>query len=326
MFRCRLMAAVAVLGLMVGGGVAEARSERSAPPVPRTVSYTGSKIALGSYTAIADADLWRQTPAKTGPWIDGDLVNAQREWREEMQFAQYQADAQAKEAFEACKAGPRPKRCSLKAPKIKVAPEPVDKMPTTGDDRVDAMRKAYIRHLAGPKPEGWAEKVIEIAGEPSLKRKLELADAYIDAAITYVDRGDPWALTPAEALATGGLCRDYAFAKMALLLDAGYDPAALRVITVLPASAGANGDTFHVVLVARTGKKSWVLDMRNPDKAKGGYAIPLAAKDDPITGRGLLWSGNLAGGYERGPGLLDSDRQMVLARQQNTHVAEAEDE
>lgn len=201
----------------------------------------------------------------------------------------------------------------------RIEPDEARLPPRTGDDRLDAIRRTMIKHelqrKAGRVPDDYEPTVVRVRDAITAGRHveaLEIADWYFDSHIKYVDRSGGWALTPLEAVnGGGGLCRDYAFGKMALLIDAGWPAEDIRINTILP---GAAGRPYHVVLTARIpGSRSlrdaYVLDMVNTDRAAGpeGRAIPLLSYSEP-TQRGLVWSGWLGGSRERGDATQDEIR------------------
>lgn len=256
-----------------------------AETVPRRLIVWEGK----GYQPLADADIWggkdieaaqRATVAEYAAKVD--------EWHLAAAAAASSAEAKAATDFHACldraKSDPRhAAACNLVVPKVAVV-EPPKIGDLSGDSQVAEVRRALQDHAKGPKPAGWVEKAAEIASEPSKIRQLELANAYVVPRIRYQDErpGGAW-LAPAVAMGeTGGVCRDYGFAEMALLLDSGkWSEDDLRLVTLIPGSATTPG---HVVLAARVDGKSYVLDMLARTFDPHGKAWPIAESVEALRG------------------------------------------
>ena len=147
--------------------------------------------------------------------------------------------------------------------------------------RTVAVQSAWVAHTTGPKPAGWTEAVKAIVATSDPLKKIALADGFVDGHLHYSDRGGfPWTFTPTQAFTQGAaLCRDYAVAKIFLLLDAGFPAGDLRIVTLAPDSVHKN---YHVVTLARVHSRVFVLDMLRTDTPRGGYAIPADQAD--VTG------------------------------------------
>ena len=145
-------------------------------------------------------------------------------------------------------------------------------------DRASAISSAWRRHEAGRKPIGWTEAAARIRAEQDADKKIQLALNFVDHGITqYVDReGGPWTLTPAEAFARGGLCRDFSAAYAFLLLDGGYPSSDIRLVTLAPDGAAPR---YHVVTLVRTPSGVVAMDMRNRH-SHPGYLAPLIGRDE----------------------------------------------
>lgn len=91
-------------------------------------------------------------------------------------------------------------------------------------------------------------------------------------------RADYWA-TPAEFVARGGDCEDYAITKMALLIEAGIPASAMRVAIVRDLDLAAS----HAVLEVDLGTGRYVLDNQSRDLVaadKPGRYMPVYAVSD----------------------------------------------
>lgn len=141
----------------------------------------------------------------------------------------------------------------------------------------------------------WVAQVAALKSDPVAM--LRKSDEIADRTLHYVDyEGYDWR-APSKARDEGGVCREYALFKFALLKDAGFPVADLRVMTVTPKAPERM--VYHVVMAARTRDadgmvREWILDM--VDKAdsvvRHGIVIPRAEYQP---GRGMVWSGNTEG-------------------------------
>lgn len=162
---------------------------------------------------------------------------------------------------------------------------------STGVD--ESGRRGFIARALSPTRadkvwRGWAARVAALKSDPTAM--LREADKIIDTAFRYVDYpGYDWR-SPLAARDQGGVCREFAVAKFALLRDAGFTPADMRIMTLTPNIPGQN---YHVVLAARVGEQEYILDMTRTDRAQGdGVAIPRAQFQ---IGRGMVWAGTPSG-------------------------------
>ena len=119
-----------------------------------------------------------------------------------------------------------------------------------------AMRARFATEAASPK---WQSLVDGLDRLP-IDRQLEFANRAINLAhhgrdIDIWGRDDYWA-TPAELLARGGDCEDFATAKFMLLKDAGVSPSRMLVVVLRATLARAS----HAVLVVHTADGPMVLD------------------------------------------------------------------
>ena len=144
--------------------------------------------------------------------------------------------------------------------------------------RASAISSAWRRHEAGRKPIGWTETAARIHAEQDADRKIRIALDFVDRGIpSYVDRnGGPWTLTPVEAFARGGLCRDFSAAYAFMLLDGGYPASDIRLVTLAPDGAASR---YHVVTLVRTPSGTVAMDMRNRH-SHPGYLVPLTGRDE----------------------------------------------
>ncbi len=100
---------------------------------------------------------------------------------------------------------------------------------------------------------------------------------YREDSVNY-GRADYWA-TPAEFVARGGDCEDYAITKMALLRDAGIPASAMRIAIVRDLDLNAS----HAVLEVDLGTGRYVLDNQSRDLVpadKAGRYMPVYAVSD----------------------------------------------
>jgi predicted transglutaminase-like cysteine proteinase len=82
---------------------------------------------------------------------------------------------------------------------------------------------------------------------------------YVEDRVNYGTE-DYWA-TPAEFIARGGDCEDYAIAKYMLLRRAGVPADAMRVAVVRDLALG----TSHAILAVEAGGTTWILDNQAVD-------------------------------------------------------------
>lgn len=311
------------MGRKVGGkrcgwvaGILMAALGFASPALAKTSLVLRGDIA---YRTLDTADVWNLEPRRN-PFADGDfaaILGAMEAHASAVKAAKEEADAKtaalrerAEADRQACLASFQDanskvakRKCRPKAVR-KVAPTairmPAFSLPQSDGHRLDGVHQAILEHKAGPKPAGWEAKVEEIRNEPDFSRKLELADAYVDAEIRYVDRWGRWALAPRAAFSGGGICRDFAVAKFIILTEAGVPAEALRLVTVTDRGVTrvvrgkVKSDNFHVMLMAKDeASQVYVLDMLASDIALGGKAWKLS--ESPQRHRAVEWAGTLGG-------------------------------
>lgn len=116
------------------------------------------------------------------------------------------------------------------------------------------------RTAAGPTPAAW-HRLLAVLERPRTRAQLAALNRRINAAIRYRSdaeahhAADLWS-TPAEALAHGGDCEEYAVAKFAALRALGVPDQQLRVAIV------RDGRALHAVLAVRLAGETWILDNR----------------------------------------------------------------
>ncbi|MBF0095768.1 MAG: transglutaminase-like cysteine peptidase [Magnetococcales bacterium] len=151
-----------------------------------------------------------------------------------------------------------------------------------GSGRTERLQRLILRHDQQTPP-GWAEQATRLRALPP-KEQLQAVHAFINQRLRYVDHGNAWQ-TPREAFSKGGVCVEFAVSKMLLLRDAGFNEAALRVVTLRPLQAQG---IYHVVLLARLPDGSvYVLD--SPERAQSAEIVPLSAYRERI--RPVIWAG-----------------------------------
>lgn len=156
----------------------------------------------------------------------------------------------------------------------------------------DDIRSVKLRNAMSVAPQDprWSGWVEQVRSQKEPMAMLRLADEIIDHNVAYRDgtqniwRDVDWTLR------AGGVCKDFAIAKLRLLTDAGFPEDALRIVSMTPRTPGHD---YHVVVMAWLGGKTLVLDMN--DKSGKGNVIPLGAFQGE---RGVVWSGNLQGAHE----------------------------
>jgi len=105
----------------------------------------------------------------------------------------------------------------------------------------------------------WQQFVDDLEGQPALKQ-LEAVNRYVNR-VDYVPdeknygQADHWA-TPAEFLANGGDCEDFAILKMFSLLRLGWSQDSMRLVVVQDTKLR----TPHAVLAVSLGADVMVLD------------------------------------------------------------------
>jgi predicted transglutaminase-like cysteine proteinase len=105
----------------------------------------------------------------------------------------------------------------------------------------------------------WQHLVAELRALPLRARVIRANDElnrvpYVSSAINWHDP-DHWE-TPLEFLARGGQCEDYAIAKIMVLIAAGTDPDAVRLVIVRDRDTGLD----HAVAVAYVEGEAMLLD------------------------------------------------------------------
>ncbi|KQY85047.1 transglutaminase-like cysteine peptidase [Brevundimonas sp. Root1423] len=119
----------------------------------------------------------------------------------------------------------------------------------------------------------WTRRLDRLRADPVV-RQLKAVNRQVNA-LTYVSdtanwgQADYWA-TPAEMLARGGDCEDFATAKYFALRQLGFSAADLRIVIVWDSVDREQ----HAVLLARAGGRTLVLDNKRTD------LTPLAAVAD----------------------------------------------
>ena len=136
----------------------------------------------------------------------------------------------------------------------------------TGPFPLAAWRSVFARAheelgTPGDMPKAWDKFVADLA-KLGFKQRLERANAVLNR-VPYVPAtrnwGNPWRWeSPAEFLARGGQCEDYAIAKYFALRGAGVPAAELRIVVV----EDTVDRVTHAVLVAGAGNAAYVLDNR----------------------------------------------------------------
>lgn len=108
------------------------------------------------------------------------------------------------------------------------------------------------------------------------RRQLDAVNRWANAK-PYVEDWTNWGVpdyweTPAEFIARGGDCEDYAIAKYFSLVRLGFSPAALRIVVV----NDRNLQAFHAVLAVRQSGQTWLLDNAVPAVVPMSVAIQYA--------------------------------------------------
>ncbi len=108
------------------------------------------------------------------------------------------------------------------------------------------------------------------------RRQLDAVNRWANAK-PYVEDWTNWGVpdyweTPAEFVARGGDCEDYAIAKYFSLVRLGFSPAALRIVVV----NDRNLQAFHAVLAVRQSGQTWLLDNAVPAVVPMSVAIQYA--------------------------------------------------
>ncbi len=175
----------------------------------------------------------------------------------------------------------------------------------------DDIRSMKLRNAMSVAPQDprWAGWVEQVRSQKDQMAMLRLADEIIDHNVAYRDgtqniwRDVDWTLR------AGGVCKDFAIAKLRLLTDAGFPEDALRIVSMTPRTPGHD---YHVVVMAWLGGKTWVIDMN--DKAGKGSVIPLGSFQGE---RGVVWSGNLQGAHEfsRRQAHQSDERRVINVRE-----------
>ena len=211
-----------------------------------------------------------------------------------------------------------------------------DPAPATGDGRLGNLTAALDSHRL-IQPKGWSALVAKVRQKEGDIEKLALANKLINAVPFLDNTGGKW-FSPAQLLKRGGgVCKDYAVAKYALLKDAGFDVDKLRIASITPRLSYPN-ETTHVVLAAApdgaepvilTNKKLSVearemreqgvtLQQRVKDVQKNGITEPNTGAGSELLplaeygrDRGVLWAGNEAGVVSLRPTL---DKNQPVAK------------
>lgn len=175
----------------------------------------------------------------------------------------------------------------------------------------DDIRSVKLRNAMSVAPQDprWAGWVEQVRSQKDQMAMLRLADEIIDHNVVYRDgtqniwRDVDWTLR------AGGVCKDYAIAKLRLLTDAGFPEDALRIVSMTPRTPGHD---YHVVVMVWMNSKTWVLDMN--DKSGKGSVIPLGSFQGE---RGVVWSGNLHGAHEfsRRQAHQSDERRVINVRE-----------
>jgi predicted transglutaminase-like cysteine proteinase len=108
-------------------------------------------------------------------------------------------------------------------------------------------------------PEAWTTFLDSLRGQPA-REQMDAVNRWANAQ-PYVEDQVNWGVadyweTPAEFLARGGDCEDYAIFKYASLARLGFSPDDLRIVVVNDTALNA----FHAVLAVRLAGKTWLLD------------------------------------------------------------------
>ncbi|MBF0184125.1 MAG: hypothetical protein HQM06_07035 [Magnetococcales bacterium] len=181
-----------------------------------------------------------------------------------------------------------------------------NRLPTQDSSgRSERLLRLIQRHDQQPPP-GWSEQVARLRPLPP-QEQLRAAHQFINQRVRYLDHGNAWQ-TPREAFARGGVCVEFAVSKMLLLRDAGFNEAALRVVTLRPLPPHG---VYHVVLLARLADGTiYVLD--SPERAQSADIVPLSAYRERI--RPVVWAG-WRGGYSSNDLAQTGDFSAYLGRQ-----------
>jgi predicted transglutaminase-like cysteine proteinase len=136
----------------------------------------------------------------------------------------------------------------------------------TGQFPLSAWRSVFARAheeltTPGDMPKGWDKFVGELT-KLDFKARLERANLVLNR-VPYVTAvrnwGNPWRWeSPAEFLARGGQCEDYAIAKYFALRGAGVPASVLRIVVV----EDMVDRVTHAVLIAGQDQAAYVLDNR----------------------------------------------------------------
>lgn len=226
-----------------------------------------------------------------------------------------------------------PSRTIVRAKPVRLPPEPAASMPSIGDTNLDGLRKGYVRHVAGPKPEGWDDMVD--AGRALWHRgdeigALKVVNDYTKRCDYYrraldpqnkVKQGHPWfsewTQTPYFALETdiGCDCRDNAAMTFYGLVAIGVPMDRLATALLLMSSspqqgpATKDGDIVHVLTLVKTSQGKTVV--LNQSEREGRSLYVVGTDRFALGTKGLLSVGNLAGGRSFGP--VYRDQPVLLA-------------
>lgn len=142
---------------------------------------------------------------------------------------------------------------------------------SVAQDVMRRVRSAIARYQSEPTTGGWSALLADLRDQ-SAHAKLEAVNRWVNR-IRYVTDWDNWGVadyweSPAEMIARGGQCEDYALVKYIALRSLGFSPSAMRIVAV------RDGFVDHAVLVVSLGGRLYMLDNLRRDVVESANAPP----------------------------------------------------